>query len=47
MLAMDDRVSIDWALVVRGIASVEKAVTLRAASARTAARLRSGMSEPR
>ena len=46
MLAIEDSVSIACARVVRGMASVEKAVTFRAASARTAARFRSGMSEP-
>jgi hypothetical protein len=47
MLAIDERVSIDWARVVRGMASVENAVIRRWASARTVSRLRSGMSEPR
>src|ERR1051325_1821472 len=47
MLAMEDSVSIAWARVGRGIASVEKAVTLAAASARTAARFLSGIRDPR
>ena len=47
MFAIEDRVSMDWARVVRGMASVEKAVTPRAARARTTGRFRSGISEPR
>ena len=46
MLAIDDSVSIDCARVVRGMASVANAVIFRAASARTASRWRSGISEP-
>jgi hypothetical protein len=38
ILAIDESVSIAWARVVRGIASVEKAVTPLADSARTASR---------
>ena len=45
MFAMDDNVSMACARVVRGIASVENAVILRAASARTVAPFRSGISE--
>jgi len=47
MLAIEERVSMLWARVVLGMASVAKAVTPRAASARTTRRCRSGMSEPR
>jgi len=46
MLAIEESVSIGWARVVRGMASVEKALMRRCARARTASRFRSGMRDP-
>ena len=47
MLAIDESVSIDWARVVRGMASVEKAVIRRCGQGPHCLEIASGINEPR
>jgi hypothetical protein len=46
MLAIEESVSMACARVVRGMASVEKAVIRRVTSSRTASRFRNGIRDP-